>query len=913
LGEFAKFVVLGLGAGGAYALLALGIVQVYRGSGVVNFAQGSIGLVGAIGFYELRGSVGWAPAIVIGVLLSATLGVLIQTAIMRPLRNASSLMRVVATLAIVSVITEAATIKYGADPIFVSAFLPTNAVKLTSSVIVGEENLIILGIAVVLTAALWITYRKTRFGLASSALAENERATASLGWSPNGLAVGNWAAGGALAGLAGILLLPITGLSPAVLTLAVVPALAASLLGGFASFPLTLVGALLIGIAESETTNYVSTPGWEEAVPFIAISAILLIRGKGIPLRAQTTEKLPKLGTGRINWAGTVVAVVLAGLSLAIFTSNWDAAVMNAAVFGFISLSLVVVLGYAGQLSLAQYALAGVGAFIAGRLADSQGGDLPFILAALIGVLGTAAVGGLVALPAIRIRGVQLAVVTLGLAVIVSDVLLANPAYTGGVVRGTVDPPPSIGGFSLDPITHSSRYALFSIILFMLAALTIANLRRGRTGRRLIAVRNNERAAASVGVNVAGAKIYAFSLGAGLAAVGGILLAFQNTNVIFSQFDVLTSINSILIAVIGGIGYVTGALIGGVIAPNGPLQTSTADVVSSGNWYVLAAGLTTLLVLLLNRDGIAATMSRQLNSLRSKIPVATNRSRNWELASDLAPVLRVDPRGLSVRRLEVTFGGVRALEDVSLRVDPGEVVGLIGPNGAGKTTLIDAVTGFVAHYRGKVEVGGESVDRLTAAQRARGGLTRTFQSMELFEDLTVAENLCTASDSHDLLAYVLDLVAPGKARLSPRSALAAKEFALEPYLDRHPGELQNSGRRLLSIARAVAAAPSILLLDEPAAGLDEGSTRELASVIRRLADQWGMSILLVEHDVQVVMDVCDRIVVLESGRVLADGPPREIRIDPKVVKAYLGGFVEEQSADGFVGITTRLEGIESVQ
>jgi ABC-type branched-subunit amino acid transport system ATPase component/branched-subunit amino acid ABC-type transport system permease component len=886
---FFRFLLLGVGAGAGYSLLGLGVVLVYRGSGVVNFAQGAVGLCGVAVFYELRNHTGSPAAVVAGVLAAGALGAVIQAGVMRPLRSASPLMRIVATLAILAAITEGATLRYGVTPLTVAALFSQNAVKFSSGIIVGEDRLINLGITVVLTAVLWVIYRKTRFGLKTSAAAENQRAAASLGHSPNLLSIGNWAAGGALAGMAGILLAPITSLSPHALTLTVVPALAAALFGNFASFPLTLVGGLGIGILESESTNYIKTPGWSTAVPFLVIVLVLLLRGRAIPLRSEIADRLPGIGSGRLAIIGAPAGLIVTVLLDGWFTESWSAAVMTGTVYAFIALSLVVVTGYAGQLSLAQFALAGVGALVASRMADAW--NVPFPLALLAGVAVTILAGAIVALPAVRIRGVSLAVVTMSLAVVLTSVLLTNPSYTGGALQGTIVAPPKLAGYSIDPVTHALRYANFGVTLLFLVSLMIANLRRGRAGRRMIAVRDNERAAASLGIGVASVKLYAFSLAGGLAAIGGILLAFQNQNVVFDPYDVFNSINAILYSVIGGIGFIGGTVIAGAASPGGPTQELLGHFFQVGDWYLFVSALVVLVALIVLPDGVAATQAERIASIRARITRRERRGPQWDLSTSTAR--RVEPRTVVVQELGVRFGTVNALRDVSLTVKPGQVLGLIGPNGAGKTTLIDAVTGFIRNYKGTVTVDGEPLRSMSSAKRARAGLTRSFQSLELFEDLTVADNLRTASDRRDAIAYATDLVHPGKPALSPQAVTAVQEFELEPYLNKLPRELPYAQRRLVGIARAIAVAPSILLLDEPAAGLDQQSTAELGRLIRRLAEDWGMAILLIEHDVQMVLEVCDQIVVLNFGEVLASGTPKEIRRNRAVVDAYLGSTGDE--------------------
>jgi sulfate-transporting ATPase len=241
-----------------------------------------------------------------------------------------------------------------------------------------------------------------------------------------------------------------------------------------------------------------------------------------------------------------------------------------------------------------------------------------------------------------------------------------------------------------------------------------------------------------------------------------------------------------------------------------------------------------------------------------------------------------------MEHVTVRFGGTVALDDVSLVVHPGEVVGLIGPNGAGKSTAIEAITGFVEPQQGTVRVGGATVDGWRRERRARHGLSRTFQSLELFEDLSVRENLLAAADRRDAAAYVTNLVRPGSSRLSGPVASVAADFGLTDVLESEVGVLSYAERRMLAVARAVAGGQSVLLLDEPAAGLDRAQTQRLTDVIGRLARERGVAVLLVEHNVAMVLRTCDRVYALDFGRVIGHGTATEIRANTAVIESYLG-------------------------
>jgi sulfate-transporting ATPase len=250
--------------------------------------------------------------------------------------------------------------------------------------------------------------------------------------------------------------------------------------------------------------------------------------------------------------------------------------------------------------------------------------------------------------------------------------------------------------------------------------------------------------------------------------------------------------------------------------------------------------------------------------------------------------MRVRERVLRLQGLTVRYGGVTAVNGVDLEVAAGEIVGLIGPNGAGKTSLIDAVSGFTKPSSGRVLLGDIDLLRYSASKRARAGVARSWQSLELFEDVSVRENLQVGSDSDGFWTRLARCFWPTRSELSPQTWAAIRDCGLEDDLDRMPSDIPYGRRRLVGIARAVAMSPSTLLVDEPAAGLSDQEARELGMLLRRLAREWGMGILLVEHNVELVMDVCDRVVVVDFGTRIASGPPAEIRSDASVVAAYLG-------------------------
>lgn len=926
MSELISFAILGVATGSLYALLGMGITVVYRSSGVVNFAHGGVAVVAEYLYFDLTThGASTVAAIAVSILGGIVLGGLIFGLAIWPLRGASTLTKGIATLAVLVVLQSATTLRYGPTPQTVRSFLPSGSVRMLGSR-VPVANLIIFAFCLALLVVLTLVYRRTRFGLATTAVAESELMVALLGRSSSTIAVINWMVGCGLAAIAGIAIAPLSVISPAQSFVLLIPALAVTLCGRFSSFLVIFGSSLVIGIAQAELYNYSSKSsllahldGLSEAVPFVVVLLVVVLRSQALPSRDFIAAAMPRVGSGRINLGWVIVWLVLAGVLALTLSDIWVIALTTGVVFGVILLSLVVVTGYAGQLSLAQVSIAGVAVLVGSKLVADH--SWPMFPAALVGVAATVPVALLVGMPSLRTRGVMLGVVTLGLADALNAMVFQRDDVNGmgqGINVGSA----SVFGVSIDQTLHPRSYAVFSLVVLALAIVVVANLRRSSVGKMLLAVRANERAAAAIGVRVTFAKLYAFVVSGVIAGTAGILAAWEVPYVVLNRsYDPFQSVNAMVSGTLAGVGYISGAVVGGQALTPGGVGGQVIDNLGFGNYLALITGVLLLITIVLSPNGIVPTNLDAINggvaALRRRMrrrsaddmvsgaevagrpragrvqrsEAASFAAARQQPAADRMPERRFR---FEVQNLTVTFGATRAVDGVSLVVGGGEILSVIGPNGSGKTTLIDAITGYVASS-GEVLMADRSIAPLAAWARNRAGISRSFQSLELFEELTVADNLLAAADGDGWSKWLRCLVWP--RRIVPNAAVryAVREFGLAGDLRRRPSELPYGKRRLLAICRALSTAvlPQVLLLDEPAAGLGEADRSELRRLLRHVADDLGMAVILVEHDVELVMEVSDRVLVLELGKEIAAGRPAEVRSHPDVIRAYLGDSDED--------------------
>ena len=891
-----QFGLIGLLSGSAYALLAFGVVAVYRGSGVLNLAQGALGMAGTYAFWESYDAgerLSLWLAIPLGIVFGSALGVVAFILAIYPLRRSTELARLIATLGVLLVVQGFAVFHYGAETRFVTPFLLPGSYEILGAV-VPRLAIVLLVITTVLAIGLAALFRWTRLGLTATALRENPLAVAMIGVSPYPSGMISWGLGGALGAGAGIVLLSITGLSPSRLTTLMITGLAAALLARFHSFAVAGATGVVIGVLQSilETRYEASLV---RSIPFLVIVIALVIGGQSLPGRASVEiPRLPGLGTGRIRPIVVLLATAVGVFGAFALSSTWSEAIITSSLFAIIGLSIVVVTGNAGQVSLAPMAIAGFASLITARAASSWGA--PFLVSIVAGVAAAVLLGVLLGIPSVRVRGLNLAVATIGLSLAVETTLLGSRSLTGGV-DGISVPQASFFGIDLEPGRHPDRFAAFCVILLSIASIGVANVRRSRSGRRYAAVRANERGAAALGISVAGAKLAAFALSSGLAGLAGALFTYRTRIAVFSQFTVFNSVFGIGLAIISGAGMVIGGVVVGFAWAGGVFSHFLGRYTESiESWLVVISGGVLIQVLIMHPEGLVPALSRGLRRVTSRSTVPPSESvaigASTDAVDESRPYMRASTQidgdvVLETRNLSVHYGHIVAVDDISFVLEAGRVLGLIGPNGAGKTSVVDALSGFADVAGGTVTFDGADVVGRRPVGLARVGLTRTFQNLELFEDLSVRENLAAAVEPRDRWAYLTNLVLPGRVRLPLWLLDAVADLGLTDYLDIKVSELPQGTRRMVAIARAIATDPLVVCLDEPAAGLNEAERRVLMRAVRGLADA-GIAVLLIEHNVDVVATVSDVIIALDFGHVIAHGSSDEVLKDPAVRSAYLG-------------------------
>ncbi|MFG1288988.1 branched-chain amino acid ABC transporter ATP-binding protein/permease [Xanthobacter versatilis] len=549
-------------------------------------------------------------------------------------------------------------------------------------------------------------------------------------------------------------------------------------------------------------------------------------------------------------------------------------------IYGIIAVGLNVLVGLTGLVSLGQAGLFALGSYTGAIVATRLGFDM--ISSSLIAALVAAGFGVLLAYPTVRVRGVYLAVVTIAFGLIVENVAIEWQSLTGGTTGLTSIPSPNAFGVRLSGYAF---YAVLAVLLF-LATAAAHNLKVSRYGRAMLAVSQSEIAARALGVDATAMRTLAFVAAAVTAGLAGTFYAFLNSYISPDIFTFSDSVRFLLMVILGGAASTFGPVLGAYILTYLPEYLQDFAV-----WQKFAYGALLLIVMFVMPRGIMGSLAAGLKRL---VPVPRAVAASEGLPAE--ETLRLDPRAqkseLVARDLTVRFGGLTALAKASLRVKPGEVHALIGPNGAGKSTFVNTISGFYQPSEGDFELDGIQLAGKPSHEIARAGLSRTFQNTELFGEMTVLENVMVGYQQRLGYGLFAALLRTGAMRREDaecrRAAIGLLVFVgLQDYANEEARFLPFGLQRRLEIARALAARPRLLLLDEPAAGLTTQEIDELEAMIRRIA-ALGVSVLLIEHHVELIMAVADTVTVLDYGQVIASDAPAVVQENPRVIEAYFG-------------------------
>jgi len=590
------------------------------------------------------------------------------------------------------------------------------------------------------------------------------------------------------------------------------------------------------------------------------------------PVANAPRAATPWLGLGTPLQIAAMVAVLVAGAGLALTLNGYFVFVIaGVAMLAICGVGLNLLLGLTGQVSFGHVGFYAIGAYAVAILTGQAGWS--FWAAWPVGVLVAAVLGALLALPALRVKGPGLAMVTIAFGFIVEHGAVEWRALTGGQngLMGIAQP-------SLPGVDGGERaLALIAIAVLGLALAAYARIARGSWGAAMRAVRDSETAAASIGVNPLVVKTVGFAFSAALAGLAGGLFAPLQGMVTPGMFSFLQSILFVLVVMIGGAGTVAGPVAGAIVVGLLPEMLSSLE-----NLRLLCFGVLLLVVLWVAPSGIVGVVTAAFRRLHP-----ATRAPHAAAPGALLPVRATDQRrGLAAQGLSMVFGGVRAVDDLSFELPPGQVTSLIGPNGAGKSTVLNMLSGYYRPRAGGRQLGADALPARGACHSARHGISRTYQTTQLFSGMSALDNVAIAL-TRGKLGTLLGIAGFTSAavRNEARALLSACGYTGDP--DASAADLAHVDRRLVEIARALATRPAVLLLDEPAAGLSREDKATLGRLLRRIAES-GIAVGLVEHDMSLVMDVSDSIVVIDAGQRLAAGTPEAVRTDPAVRRAYLG-------------------------
>lgn len=929
--------VLGLLNGLTIGLLAVGLVLVYKSNRFLNLAHAQMGALSALllNKWVIDWGWNWWVAFPVAISLGVVTGLLVERFVIGRLRKAggSPVRLLLLSVAVSQVLLALTYVPHlGPDPDHATLYpQPFSSDARVGGIVLSGMSVLIAALVPLLVVALAAFLRWSTLGQGIRAAANNPDAARLCGISVSRVSATTWGIAGGLAAVAAVLVAPTqpgnsgASLGPYLLMLT----LGAAAFGAFVSMPATLLGGLVLGVVGQVITAETLNGSNAEVGQFVVILLVVLVRAKAIRRvfaasggigDAQPVTRIPEqlrsspLVRYQRLWLGggsVLVAAVLPQLPY-FDTQGHRFLLLLVLLYAVIAIGLTMLVGWAGQVSLGHFAVVGLAAYLTADWSPNMTMPAMFLVAGLIGAAAMVAIG----LPALRVGGLALAVTSTGFAVIAADWLYRQEWAGSAEPFATVAPVP----LGLHLGTPSSMLSLYyvALVVLVLAASAASALRRWGPGRLVIAVRDNELAAAAFGLNPAATKLTILAVSGFFAAVAGVLWGDAWRVVSPEQFAPGFSVAVVALPVIGGLGSVGGAVAAAVMLYMstfflGPhISGVFGSFGHSLGFQLFLAGIGLIAVLLSYPKGIAgaaqvgwqrfldrrALVVAQWSAPRPVLPedepvgkpqaTPVAEVREVRAASDSSePLLRTE--GVSVR-----FGGIVALAGPDIEIHPGEIVGLIGPNGAGKTTLMNVISGFLRPDSGSVRVDDRELADLPADFRAAYGLARTFQDARLFAGLTVTETVQVGMAYRHKSGVVSAMVsAPWARAVETRTRWEAERivarFGLTPWADTLTSELSTGTRRICDLAAQVAARPRLLLLDEPTAGVAQREAEAFGPLLRTIREELDCSILIVEHDMPLLMGLCDRIYAMEAGQVIAEGTPEQVRDDPRVVESYLGG------------------------
>ena len=913
------------------ALIAMGIVLVYRSSRVINFAVGDLGVPATALLAIMVGIHHWPYwlALPAALAVGALSGTVVELAVIRRLFHAPRVIVLVATIGV----AELAQAVSRALPSYQTGTLQTTFPSpingqwnIGAGVVVSGAQVLALIAVPITTIGLWWLLNHTTFGESVRASVSNSDLARLTGINPKMVSTAVWTIAGFLSALAVILIATdststdLVAIGPDTL----LRGLVAAMVGGMLSFPIAFVASIAIGILDQVLTfNFPSQTG---LIQFVLLVVVVLLVGRVsrkaepdtasfqfAPRIRAVPERLKQIWwVPRLSQLGALLAL-LAGVALPFLfrESSQQFTYAEILAFALCATSVTVLTGWSGQLSLGQMAFAGIGAlsaaaFVRGVSVDIGWGGfhllkgtlhaIPFGFGLLAGAAVACLLATLVGVGALRVRGLLLAATTLAFAIAAQAYIFPLPILSLG--QETVQlPRGGIGPFNIN--LNNRGYYFGTLIVLAIVLVLLGRLRRSGIGRTIIGVRENENAAAALTVSPAKAKLTAYAVSGFIAGLGGAILGGLVVTIGYTErfFTVDDSLALVAMAVIGGLGSRAGAVIGALWVVGLPAFWPNNTLVP-----LLTSSIGLLIILLYIPGGFTQIgywfRDEGLRFLEKRLPAVPAKT-SIEPPTSLTRTVPVGQRrtnddGSVLRTLGLTvaFTGLLAVDDVDLRASPGEVVGLIGSNGAGKSTLLNAIGGFVP-ARGRVELLGRDVSRFKAHQRAGLGLGRSFQAARLFPELSVREVVELALEARETTSFW------GTLLFLPRSTAVEKQrgkdaaelidfLGLGRYADRFVAELSTGTRRIVELAALLAAAPSVICLDEPTAGVAQREAEAFGPLITRVQAELDATLVIVEHDLPLIMAISDRIYCLEAGAVIAEGTPLEIRSDPLVIASYLG-------------------------